>query len=90
MAAVLEDLAAEVLGDNTKGRIVPRHIQLAVRNDEELAKRVSWLAVRCMSASLAIPGLSCVHAVSSDCPHSTQAYFFGRRPPGCSVGCCWA
>ncbi|GFZ06568.1 histone H2A 2 [Actinidia rufa] len=36
LAAVLEYLAAE--RDNKKTRIVPRHIQLAVRNDEELSK----------------------------------------------------
>ncbi|XP_056164730.1 histone H2AX-like [Syzygium oleosum] len=52
LSAVLEYLVSEVLEvagnaarDNKKNRIVSRHIQLAVRNDEELSKHLDSVTI---------------------------------------------
>ena len=64
LCAVLEYLCAEILElagnaarDNKKSRIIPRHIQLAVRNDEELNKLLGGVTIASGG------GLPNIHAV---------------------------
>jgi histone H2A len=88
LAAVLEYLAAEVLElagnaarDNKKARIIPRHIQLAVRNDEEL---------RCADSSRANSAESMLMATSSRMAVLSVAWHtLGRLPaPLLPPTCC--
>ena len=57
LAAEILELAGNAARDNKKTRIVPRHIQLAVRNDEELNKLMGGVTI---AAGGVLPN---VHAV---------------------------
>lgn len=79
MAAVLEYLTAETLelaGNATKEdkklRITPRHIQLAVHNDEELSKLFRGVTIVEVG----------VFAKVSPLPPSLPLYLSGRSQPG--------
>ena len=78
MAAVLEYLTAELLElsgnaakDNKKTRIIPRHIQLAVKNDEELNKFVGRATI---SAGGVMPNIHAVLLKKSDKGTASQEF----------------
>ena len=89
LAAVLEYLAAEILElagnaarDNKKTRIIPRHLQLAIRNDEELNKLLGHVTI---AQGGVLPNIhtSESHQKQSDCTF-TDDYsqtFCQRRQP---------
>ena len=78
MAAVLEYLVAELLElsgnaakDNKKQRIIPRHIQLAVKNDEELNKFVGRATI---SAGGVMPNIHAVLLKKNDKGAASQEF----------------
>uniref|UniRef100_A0A8C2AE03 Histone H2A n=1 Tax=Cyprinus carpio TaxID=7962 RepID=A0A8C2AE03_CYPCA len=83
LAAVLEYLTAEILEmagnaarDNKKTRIIPRHLQLAVRNDEELNKLLGGVTIAQEWFLVFINLEIMLIKIKKKCSRSKQIYFF--------------
>ncbi|UYV80984.1 hypothetical protein LAZ67_19002362 [Cordylochernes scorpioides] len=45
LVAEIQELAANAARDNKKSRIIPRHLQLAIQNDEELSRLLKGVTI---------------------------------------------
>ncbi|GAA5850171.1 hypothetical protein JCM9279_003557 [Rhodotorula babjevae] len=80
LAAVLEYLSAEILElagnaarDNKKSRIIPRHLQLAIRNDEELDRLLGHVVISqgaWRTSSFLPPAPRRLHVLTSPSPRT--------------------
>ncbi|KAH7298278.1 hypothetical protein KP509_25G035000, partial [Ceratopteris richardii] len=87
LATVLEYLAAEVLElvgnaalDRKKNKIIPRHIQLAIWNDEELGKLLSGVT---SAYGVVLPNIHQVflHKKTSSASEKTEKPSKASKPP---------
>ena len=75
------ELAGNAARDNKKSRIVPRHIQLAVRNDEELSKCAQCAVDRDTALTWQF-----LDPASSSC---LPVGLLSPDPPCCGCAGCW-